>query len=151
MAIPVRTFKPIPEGVYVFYIYEVEYNEDFGKLKIKSVTQDGQTNTEFFNFYDENGNERETTYNIFAWTAKAIMGEEVTEVEPSDFVGKYFEAEVVHTESDSKTEPGKKVTFINLKNKQSASGFDGEPSEKCKNIIEKAKNKNVDLDSLLGG
>ena len=38
-------FMVIPEGTYIFRIYDVSYDEEFGKIVIKLVTADGMTHT----------------------------------------------------------------------------------------------------------
>ena len=47
-------FVLIPEGTYVFRIYDVSYDEEFGKIEIKLVTAQGQTHTERFTIKDQN-------------------------------------------------------------------------------------------------
>ncbi len=41
-------FVIIPEGEYVFRIYDATYDEDFGRIEIKLVNAQGATHTERF-------------------------------------------------------------------------------------------------------
>lgn len=41
-------FMVIPEGEYVFRIYDATYDEDFGRIEIKLVNAQGATHTERF-------------------------------------------------------------------------------------------------------
>lgn len=45
-------FVIIPEGEYVFRIYDATYDEDFGRIEIKLVNAQGATHTERFSIKD---------------------------------------------------------------------------------------------------
>ena len=47
-------FVIIPEGEYVFRIYDATYDEDFGRIEIKLVNAQGATHTERFSIKDKN-------------------------------------------------------------------------------------------------
>lgn len=47
-------FMVIPEGEYVFRIYDATYDEDFGRIEIKLVNAQGATHTERFSIKDAN-------------------------------------------------------------------------------------------------
>ena len=36
-----NSFSPVPEGIHVFRIYDVEYDEEFGKIQIYLVNAQG--------------------------------------------------------------------------------------------------------------
>ena len=45
-------FTLIPEGEYVFRIEDVKYDESFGTLEVKLVTDNGMKHTERFSLMD---------------------------------------------------------------------------------------------------
>ena len=60
MRIPLTDgFTLVPEGVYIFRIYQVEQDDDFGVIKVHMVNADGLTITERFSLKrnDEEYNE----------------------------------------------------------------------------------------------
>lgn len=142
-------FKILDEGNYTFYIYDVEYNEDFGKLKIKYITQEGDTVIEFLRLLKEDGSTNDLHRDFYSDTAHAALGDDVKRADPPELIGHYINADIVHKVVDSKDKPGETMTFVNFDNKTQSDGFDGEPSEKCLAIIKKAESKNVDLGDLL--
>src|SRR5574344_1464886 len=89
-------FTLIPEGTYVFRIYDVKYDETFGKLSVMMVNAQGMKHTENFS---------------------------VTDIDHTDIIGHYIRAEVVHTKMPSRKDPTKTVTFANLGDKSPADGF----------------------------
>ena len=52
-------FVLIPEGTYIFRIYEASYDEEFGKIVVKLVNAQGATHTERFSIKNH-----DDTYNI---------------------------------------------------------------------------------------
>ena len=60
-----------------------------------------------------------------------------------ELVGHYIKAEVLHNKVESKKEPGKMMTFVNLGDKSPADGFEGVPAA--------PKTSGLDLSALLGG
>lgn len=121
-------FVLIPEGTYVFRIYAASYDEEFGKIEVKLVTAKGVTHTERFSIKDKNDELNEKALNAFSYFAKTAMGDfELEDIEPSELIDHYIEAEVVHTKVPSNKDPDKTVTFANLGDKSPADGFDEEP------------------------
>ena len=127
-------FVLIPEGEYVFRIYDATYDEDFGKIKVKMVNAKGMTYTERFSIKDKDDQYNEKALNAFSYFAKTAMNDfSLEDVDPEELIGHYIRAEVVHTEVPSNKDPNKTVTFANLGEKSPADGFDEEP---CKRALE---------------
>lgn len=162
-------FMLIPEGTYIFRIYDATYDEAFGKIEVKLVTAKGMTHTERFSIRDRNDQLNEKALNAFSYFARTATGDWTAEdIAPEELIDHYIEAEVVHTEVPSNRDPGKMVTFANLGDKKPAAGFDEEPTEKALTLGkgDKAKTQpapktgqsaapaasggGLDLDALLG-
>lgn len=162
-------FTLIPEGTYVFRIYDVSYDEEFGKIEIKLVNAAGMTQTERFTIKDKNDEPNEKALNAFSYFAKTAMGDYTLEdIDPMELIDHFIEAEVVHTKLPSNKDPNKTVTFANLGDKAPAEYFDTEPVSRAL-TLGKGKNaapapqkqvtapapaapkKGLDLDALLGG
>lgn len=165
-------FMVIPEGEYVFRIYDATYDEDFGRIEIKLVNAQGATHTERFSIKDANDEFNEKALNAFSYFAKTAMNDyELEDIDPEELIDHYIWAEVVHTKVPSNKDPNKEVTFANLGDKAPADGFDTEPvsraltigrdDEKPKTTAKPAAKpakkaapstakKGLDLDSLLG-
>jgi hypothetical protein len=157
-------FALIPEGTYIFRIYEATYDEDFGKITIKLVNAKGMTHTEKFSIKDANDQLNEKALNAFSYFAKTAMNDfGLEDVDPEELVDHYIEAEVVHTELPSNKDPNKTVTFANLGDKAPADGFDETPVPRALSLghgesapktapatTEAPQSKGLDLDSLLG-
>lgn len=162
-------FTLIPEGTYVFRIYDVSYDEEFGKIEIKLVNAAGMTQTEHFTIKDKNDEPNEKALNAFSYFAKTAMGDYTLEdIDPMELIDHFIEAEVVHTKLPSNKDPNKTVTFANLGDKAPAEYFDTEPVSRAltlgkdKNAVPApqkqatatapaAQKKGLDLDALLGG
>ena len=164
-------FMVIPEGVYVFRIYDASYDEEFGKIIVKLVNAQGATHTERFSIKDQNDEINEKALNAFSYFAKTAMNDfSLEDVDPEELIDHYIRAEVVHTVVPSKKDPTKNVTFANLGDKSPADGFDTEPVARALNMAggtapqqkpqaaqtpaptapaEEPK-KGLDLDALLG-
>lgn len=163
----------IPEGTYVFRIYDVSYDEEFGKIEIKLVTAQGQTHTERFTIKDQNDEYNEKALNAFSYFAKTALNDfDVEDVDPEELIDCYIQAEVVHSQVPSKKDPSKNSTFANLGDKAPADGFDTEPTERVLTLSRNSKGgskktepkskgqtkaaesstpkKGLDLDALLG-
>lgn len=133
MRIPMRDgFSIIPEGEYVFRIYEVNYDEKFGKIEIKLINAKGQTMTERFSLMQQDGEYNERALSAFSYFAKTAMNDfGMEDIEPQELVNHYIRAQVVHSEVPSNKDPNKTVTFANLGDKYPADGFDTEPVERA--------------------
>lgn len=166
-------FVLIPEGEYVFRIYDASYDEEFGKIEVKLVTAQGLTHTERFSLKDANDEWNEKALNAFSYFAKTALNDFTREdVDPEELIDHYIRAEVVHSEPMSnRNDPTKTVTFANLGDKSPAEGFDETPTDKAltlgkSNSVSKPqattpkpqaqaqaatpKTGGLDLDSLLG-
>lgn len=150
-------FVLIPEGTEVFRIYDVVEHEDFGKIEVKLVDAKGRTTIERFQIKNKDDSYNEGALNAFSYLAKAAMDDfELEDIEPTDMIDHYIEAEVKHDTQPSRTDPTKTVTFVNLGKKSPAEGFDTEPTKKAltlgkKEETEPAKTetKGLDLDAIL--
>lgn len=147
-------FTLIPEGEYVFRIYDVKYDETFGKLEVKLVTAQGMKHTENFSLMDNNGEPNEKALNAFSYFAKTALNNFTLEdIDHTDLIDHYIRAEVVHTKMPSKKDPAKTVTFANLGDKFPADGFDEAPVQTAKPASAPSAAVpagGYDLDSLLG-
>lgn len=152
-------FTVCPEGVHIFRIYKVDYDQDFGKLTVYLVNAKGITHTERFSLIGNNGDVNEKACNAFSYFAKTALNDfSLEEIDHNDLVGHYIKAEVVHTVTPSTKDPSKTMTFANLGDKSVADGFDTKPVEKALTLGTETSepvanvstpNKGLDLDSLL--
>jgi len=154
-------FTLIPEGTYVFYIYDCTYDEDFGRMLIKMITAQGLRYQERFTLKDENDQISEKAMNAFSYFAKTALNNFGLEsIDNKDLIGHYIRAEVLHTSTPSKKDPSKTLTFANLGQKSPADGFDTVPVASVAQMIggnaPAAPSKppmsasDIDLDKLLG-
>ena len=121
-------FALIPEGTYVFRIYDAKYDEEFGKIEVKLVNAAGMTHTERFFITDKNDEMNEKALNAFSYFAKTAMGDfSLEDIDPEELIDHFICAEVVHTKLPSNKDPNKMVTFANLGDKSPAEYFDTEP------------------------
>lgn len=121
-------FTLIPEGTYVFRVYDATYDEEFGKIEVKLVNAQGMTHTERFSIKDNNDELNEKALNAFSYFAKTVMGDyTLADIDPSELIDHFICAEVVHTKLPSNKDPNKTVTFANLGDKSPAEYFDTEP------------------------
>lgn len=160
-----NNFTVCPEGIHVFRIYKVDYNQDFGKLTISLVNAQGITQVERFSLLNASGEPNDRAYNAFSYFAKTALNDtSLTAIDPTHLVGRYIKAKVVHTILPSNKNDGKTVTFANLSDKWSADGFDTTPVAKALTLgteteqpqvvepkaEEPAPATGLNLDSLLG-
>lgn len=128
----INTFTVCPEGVHVFRIYKVDYNEEFGKLFIHLVNAQGITHIERFSIMGADGNINEKACSAFSFFAKTALNDFAIEaVDPNTLVDHYIKAQVTHTVQPNKNDPTKTVTFANLGDKWVAEGFDTQPVAKA--------------------
>lgn len=121
-------FSLVPEGTQVFRIYNVTYDEEFGKLTVFMVNAKGITHKENFSLKDKNDQPNERAYNAFSYFAKTALNDfTVEDIDHTDIIGCYIRAEVIHTKLPSNKDPNKTVTFANLGDKSPADGFDTTP------------------------
>lgn len=120
-------FQPIPEGVYVFRIDKVEYDEDFGKMSITLKTQTGRTHVETFRFLKGDGKTvNDGAMAAFSYFTRIAMNDmDLEELDDEqDLVGHFLKATVEHETSVSAQ--GKTFTNVKLNDKEPASGWDEE-------------------------
>ena len=137
-------FQIMPEGEQVLKITKAEYDEDFGKAIFTLTNAKGQTCQERFNLLNQDNTPNERALNAFSFFAKTAMNDfDLVDVDPEELVGRYIRAEVIHNKVESREDPTKTKTFVNLGNKSPADGFDGAPAA--------PKSTGLDLSALLGG
>ena len=138
-------FQIMPEGEQVLKITKAEYDEDFGKAIFTLTNAKGQTCLERFSLLNQDNTPNEKALGAFSFFAKTAMNNfDLEDVDPVELVGHYIRAEVIHNKVESKKEPGKMMTFVNLGDKSPAGGFDGVAAEAA------PKSAGLDLSALLG-
>ena len=139
-------FQPIPEGVHVLKITKAEYDVDFGKVIITLENARGQSCQERFSLLNQDNTPNEKALGAFSFFAKTAMNDfDLVDVDPVELVGHYIRAEIIHNKVESKKEPGKMMTFINLGEKSPADGFDGDAP-----AAPATKSAGLDLSALFG-
>ncbi len=119
-------FSLIPEGVHVFKVISCEDKyEDYDKVSYELQTASGQKITNRFNFVNDKGevNEIGTFYwSKFARACLNLGANEEPEIDFSDLVGCYIEAEVKHNTYIAKSgeHKGEELTGANLLDKSYA-------------------------------
>lgn len=144
-------FTPLPEGIYVLRVKKVEYNEQFGKLKIVFETKEGKTHTEQFSLLNEKGQPNEGAYNAFSILAKTLLDDfDLEEIDEQDLVGHYVKCSIEHNVVESRNGNGTR-TFAHLGyDKQVAYGFDEEEAPAPLPAPTPAGSADLDLDTILG-
>lgn len=126
-------FSLISEGVHVFKVVSCKDKyDDFGNVEYELQTSSGQKITNRFNFVDAKGevNDIGTFYWFkFARACLNLGANEEPEIDFSDLVGCYVEAEVKHNTYIAKSgdHKGEELTGANLVDKSYAptKGFGG--------------------------
>ena len=161
-----NAFAPIQEGIHIFRIYDVEYDETFGRVQIHLVNAQGKTHIERFTLMRNDGSMIDGACNALSFFARIALqlGNDVTDIDHRDLIGRYIKAQVTHTTQPNRNDPSKTVTFVNLTDKWSADGFDTEPCEKALTLGQKPRKEakptetpeekpiesgNLDLNTLL--
>ena len=141
-------FTLIPEGVTTFKIVEVEYKEDFGKMKVEMQTKTGGKHTEQFTLLTKSGEVNEGALKAFSYFAKTALNNfQLDEIDETDLIGCYIQATVKHEEFESNKEPGKMLKSARLNDYAVAVGFgSGEYQNIADNIGEE---EDEDLDDFL--
>ena len=104
-------FTLIPEGVTTFKIVGVEYDEDFGKMKIQMQTRSGAKHTEQFTLLTAKGEVNEGALKAFSYFAKtALNNYELDEIDETDLIGCYITATVKHEDFEYTKGPRKGQT-----------------------------------------
>lgn len=119
-------FQIMPEGEHVLKITKAEYEEEFGKAIFVLENAKGQTCQERFSLLNNDNTPNEKALGAFSFFAKTAMNDfDMEDVNPTELVGHYIRAEVIHSKVPSTKDPTKMITFVNLGSKSPASGFDG--------------------------
>lgn len=140
-------FTLIPEGVTTFKIVDVEYKEDFGKMKVFLQTKDGLKHTEQFTLLDKNGEVNEGALKAFSYFAKTALNNfNIDEIDEQDLVGCYITATVKHEEFESNRTPGRMLNSVRLNDYTVAAGF-GSGEKKLQDKA--AEEDEDDLDDFL--
>lgn len=135
-------FQTIPEGVHVLKITDAQYDEEFGKAIFTLVNEKGASCTERFSLLNQDNTPNEKALNAFSFFAKTALNDyDIEDVDPTELVGHYIRAEVIHNKVPSNKDPNKMLTFVNLGDKSPADGFDGAAT----------KPAGLDLNALLNG
>lgn len=149
-------FSLIPEGVHVFKVVScTDKYEDFDKVEYELQTSSGQKITNRFNFVDDKGEVNEIGSYYWFKFARACLNlgaNDEPEIDFSDLVGCYVEAEVKHNTYIAKSgeRKGEELTSANLIDKTYApsNGFLG--SKATTATDEPDDNDEIDdLDDLL--
>ena len=145
-------FMLIPEGEYVFRIYDVEQDETFGKIIVKLVNAQGMTQIERFSLKNQNDEWNKGALNAFSYFAKNALNDFTREdVEPKELIDHYIRAEVVHSDPiPNRKDPSKTIVFANLGDKSPADGFDTEPVKRALTLGKTTKKPSMNLDDILG-
>ena len=139
-------FQTIPEGVHVLKIIDAQYDEDFGKAIFTLANSKGATCREQFSLLKNDNTPNEKALNAFSFFAKNAMNDfDMEDVDPSELIGRYIRAEVIHNKVPSTKDPAKMMTFVNLGDKSPADGFEDAPAAPAT-----IKPAGLDLASLLG-
>ena len=142
-------FTLIPEGVPTFKIVDVEYNEDFGKMKVQLQTKAGTKHTEQFTLLDKNGEVNDGALKAFSYFAKtALNNYELDEIDETDLIGCYITATVKHEEFESNKTPGRMLKSVRLNDYTVAAGFGSGESKYIDKGVEDDSD-DEDLDSFL--
>jgi hypothetical protein len=140
-------FTLIPEGEHIFRIYDVTYNEEFGKMVVKMVTAKGLLHNERFSLKSQDGTFNEKALNAFSYFAKTALNDfDREEIDQEELIDHYIKCVIEHTILPKNDDPTKTVTFANIVDKSPADGFEEEPVAKALNMGKAVK---VDLDSAL--
>ena len=124
----VEAFQRIPEGTYIFKCERVEFDSTYGVLKLHLVTADGHKHIDQYNLLNANNEVNEIAQMSFSVTARALMmSPDIMDVDTDALVGKYMKATVSHVVKPNRNDPTKTVTFVQLKDKMSANGFESKP------------------------
>lgn len=143
------TFNLIGEGRHVFKIVSVDYDEDFGKMKVSLQTKDGQKHTEQFSLIKKNGEPNEGVLKAFSYFARtALNNYNVDEIDHEDLVGCYIEATVTHEEFESNKEAGKMLKSARLGDYSTASSFGTSKAKSKDEEIEEEVDDEDDSDDL---
>jgi hypothetical protein len=137
--IPLRGYVSIPDGEYEMVITDADYDNDFQIVKIKLLAATGEAHTEQFKFLRRDGTENAGAMVAFTIFAKHLLGiddEDVEEVDPESFIGKYIRATIETNEVPSE-KTGKMMKFPHITEFEVIDGFSYPPVPKVKEILDR--------------
>lgn len=103
-----KNFEIIPEGRDVFYIADVECDDNFNKVTLTIVNRQGIKCLQNFSFNKADGTYNTVALGIYNRIAKAALDLPIgKQYDDNDLKGKYFEATVQHKESKGVAKTGK--------------------------------------------
>ena len=157
--IPLRGYVSIPDGEYEMVVTDAEFIEDFQTVKIKFMAATGEVHTEQFKFLRRDGTENAgamVAFTIFAKHLLNIEDEDVEEVDPADFIGKYVHATIETNEVPSE-KSGKMMKVPHITEFEVIDSFTYPPVQKVQDILDRlgiskpaiAEEADEDLLSLL--
>lgn len=130
-------YSIIDVGRKIFFVESVEYNEDFGKLKVNLITNDGQKHSERFSLFNNKGEVNNKALGAFTFFAKNVLNDfDVQDIDEQDLVGHYFAATVTHDEVPSAKDPNKINTYARLGNYGPAKDFDDQNALIEEDVVE---------------
>ena len=158
MRVGLMTFKNIEEGVDIFQVTKVEDSlEKFGKVKVTFTNANGESQTITYTIMKFNGSKSTVVDGAliaFSIMAKNVLyyndnydNEDMEEVEPSDLLGCFVQAEAYLEGYEDKNGNTKKS--VKFRNWEPAVGFKG-ASKPSKKKAPKEESKAVDIDDILG-
>lgn len=137
----------LPEGNYEFTVTNSTYNEQFGKITVTSITDDGKKLVENYQILGNNNTTNDGALRAFSWLARTCMDDEdVEDIDPEDLIGKRFGATIEHQTVESKTEPGKTKTFVKVKERWALSNVIPAPAQ----TAPADNSSDINLDDILG-
>lgn len=129
---PKNEFRPIAEGTYIFRIYDVEYDVEFGKVAVFLVTANGKTHIERYNTILNSGETNNTACMALGFMARAALNDpNLSEIDHSKLINCYVKGDIKHTVLPNRNDPTKTVTFVNVTNVKHVDRFDTEPCERA--------------------
>lgn len=115
------TYQPLAEGKYVFTISDIVYNTNFNRVETRLTTESGRTLYYTYFLQNNDGSANDIQLGNFSRMAKAALNDKnAKSIDPDDLAGKKFKAEVKHTVRPKNDNPNETITFVNLKNYESA-------------------------------
>lgn len=148
-------FALIPEGWYTFKVTGIDYDEDFGRMKVELSTKDGSKHVERYGLLTKSGEVNEGANKAFSYFAKTALNNfSVDEIDTDDLIGCYIKAEVKHVQSETVSEKtGKPFVNVNLGDKEPAYGFNDSAAKPVDDSEDDAaddvSDEAIDLDDFL--
>lgn len=129
----VNSYRKIPEGHYVFGIYEVHYDQEYGEVKLKVVNNAGYVKQLRYQLLDSNGEVNEIQASTLSRVAQNALNDfESEEFDEQQLPGKYFEADVKWSQGKGKNA---NRTFDNIYPTDPADGFPDDCADRAKKLM----------------